>query len=289
MPRRHLGFALLLASTLLAACSHGHEAAPEPTPAGETTTTSTTEPDFSTVQLAGIPGRTTTTLSFGPGQAVLTGTVTAAGAGVAGATVRVQRIVGDREITLDLLTDDLGAWHLANVDGGRYRIRTWRAPDLTLTQPQLFFLGATDTRVVTLALEQVQGVGVTGAVAPSPPFVDELADLAVTVATRIVDDQGVIRAQPAVSAPVSLTDAGGSWELDSANPVVTDARGQAEWQVKCHATGPQPLAVTVGGTIYQLKLPACTNRPPPTTATSAPSSTVLPIGSTTSTTVKKRK
>ena len=289
MSRRHTGLALLLVSILLVACSHAHEAAPQPTPAGETTTTSTTEPNFSTVNLAGIPGRTTTTLTFGPGQAALTGTVTARGAGVAGATVRVQRIVGDREITLDLLTDDLGAWHLDSVDGGRYRVRAWRAPDLTLGQPQLFFLGATDTRVVSLPLEQVQGVGVTGAVAPSPPFVDEPVGLAVTVATRVVDDQGVIRSQPSVGVGVSLTDAGGSWQLDSGNPVVTDARGQAEWQVKCHATGPQPLAVTVGGTIYQLKLPACTNRPPPTTATSAPSSTVLPIGSTTSTTVKKRK
>ena len=62
-------------------------------------------------------------------------------------------------------------------------VRAWRAPDLTLTRPQLFFLGATDTRVVTLALEQVQGVGVTAAVAPSPPFLDEPTGLAVTVAT----------------------------------------------------------------------------------------------------------
>ena len=57
MPRRHLGLALLLASAPLAACSHGHAAGPQPTPAGETTTTSTTEPDLSSVKLAGIPGR----------------------------------------------------------------------------------------------------------------------------------------------------------------------------------------------------------------------------------------
>jgi len=277
------GAVVLFGAVLLAACSHGKEAGPQPTPAAEATTTSTTEPDFSSVKLAGIPGRTTTTLTFGPGQAALTGTVTAGGAGVAGATVRVQRIVGDREITLDLLTDDLGAWHLDSVDGGRYRVRAWRAPDLTVSQPQLFFLGATDTRLVLLPLEQVQGVGVTGAVAPSPPFLDEPAGLAVTVATRVVDDQGVIRSQPAVSVGVSLTDAGGSWELDSANPVVTDARGEVEWQVKCHAPGPQPLSVTVGGTAYPLQLPPCTKRPPPTTTTASTSS------STTSTTVRKKK
>jgi len=96
VPRRHLGLALLLASALLAACSHGHEAGPQPTPAGETTSTSTTEPDLSSVKLAGIPGGRTTTLTFGPGLSALTGAVTAGGACVSVASVGVPRIVGGR-------------------------------------------------------------------------------------------------------------------------------------------------------------------------------------------------
>src|SRR2546423_1487011 len=80
---------------LLAACSPGiNISVPEvPTTGHETTTTS--RPDYSIVNLAAVPGRTTTTVPpLGPGPAHLAGRVMGPGGPVGGAVVRVERIVG---------------------------------------------------------------------------------------------------------------------------------------------------------------------------------------------------
>ena len=55
----------------------------------------TTLVDLSGVKMAGVPGKTTTTIALGPGGATLNGTVAGPDGAVGGATIHVERLVGD--------------------------------------------------------------------------------------------------------------------------------------------------------------------------------------------------
>src|SRR3954453_22253116 len=98
-----------LALVLVAgACTGKHEhAGPKPPPNIPDVTT-TTAADFSTVALAAVPGRTTTTIAMGPGSATITGMVLAPEGPVPGATVHVERLVGGWWASTDRASDPRG-------------------------------------------------------------------------------------------------------------------------------------------------------------------------------------
>src|SRR5438067_11007718 len=106
-----------------AACSQKQKEAdlrPLPPPSDDVTTTSVV--DFSTVQLAGVSGRTTTTsIPLGPGGASISGTVNGPNGPVPGATVHVERLVGDGVGATDVASNAAGQFLVPNVLGGRYR------------------------------------------------------------------------------------------------------------------------------------------------------------------------
>src|SRR4051794_29348121 len=83
---------LFVAAGVLAACSKksGYDFPPPPSTIPEE---QTTLPDFSSVQLARLPGRTTTTIDNSPGQAHISGFVVAPQGAVPGAIVHVERLV----------------------------------------------------------------------------------------------------------------------------------------------------------------------------------------------------
>ncbi len=229
----------------------------------------TTGPDFSNVGLAAAGGRTTTTIAISPGAATLSGTVAAPDGAVPGATVRVERIVGDAIASVDVASNPDGTWSAPGIRGGRYRVRAWRAPDLALTKPQLLFLESAETRALNLRLNKYEGITVTSDIAPNPPEVNAPANLVILVAVRSVDTTGTVRANPIPGARVELF--GGGWRLDSTNSSSTDANGQAAWQLRCRGEGRQPLSVSVNGeSNHALELPDCTpsTAPPPTSSTS---------------------
>jgi hypothetical protein len=150
---RALVVPLALTAALVAACSSSHSKALPPAPAIDET--STTLRDLTKIGLDAVPGRTTTTVDNRPGRASLSGTVAAGLDGPVGsATVRVQRLVGDAVLQTDLATNPDGSWTLPNVQGGRYRVRAWRAPDLALVDPVVVFLGATETRDVPISVSR---------------------------------------------------------------------------------------------------------------------------------------
>src|SRR5438132_10480239 len=105
--RRLLGLVLCcgFVAAGVAACSSKQTNAvirPLPPPSDESTSTLA---DFSTVNLAGVSGRTTTTsIPLGPGGAGLSGTVVGPAGPVAGATVHVERLVGDGVGSLDVVS-----------------------------------------------------------------------------------------------------------------------------------------------------------------------------------------
>ncbi len=247
----------------LVACSSGGVEALDPPPPLKPLESTTTipEPDYAGVRLAGVAGRTRTTVVLGPGRARLGGTVMGPDGPVSGAVVHVERLVGDAAASADLTAGPDGRWVLPGVQGGRYRVRAWRAPDMALLEPQVFFVEATEARQVSLTVSRFGDTSAASAVAPDPPVVDQPTNLTFRVFRRVVDDRGIVRSVPLTGLPARLAGPG-RWSTVSPNPVVTDASGGAEWSVVCLAPGPQPLTVTVGELELPLTLPPCQSQAP---------------------------
>jgi hypothetical protein len=252
-----------------------------PTPPPTTpTTTPTTLGNLAGIQMAAVAGKPVTAIAAGPGSASLSGTVSGPNGPVAGADVHAERLVGDQVAVIDAISQADGTWTIPSILGGRYRLRAWRAPDLALTEPQIFFLPESGDRSFALQLDQFGTADVTTAINPDPPTVGQPAGLAAEITEQSVDAKGVVRVRPVAAASVEL--AGGlSWTVLTANPTTTSATGKATWQVMCDSAGDQPLAVVVNNTdAYALDLPACVIPPTSTTTTSVPSGS----GSTTTST-----
>lgn len=260
----------------------------------ETTTTSIT--DYSGVALAGVPGRTTTTVAMGPGRATLEGTVTGPDGPVPGAVVHAERLVGDAAATLDVVTGADGRFVIPKVFGGRYRLRAWKAaPDnLALVEPLVFFLEGSEKKAANLTVNRYQGVSVTAAIAPDPPLIEAPSNLVVQVVDRAVDPGGIVRATPLPNVRAELFGTG-DWRVLTPVATGTDGAGRARWTLECRRVGQQPLSVVVGETAtFNLNLPGCTVAPPtgdeltPTAETTSTTSAGTPASTPSSTTTTAR-
>lgn len=278
----------LLALLVVAACAGDDPFAPLPEPDDveieETTTT--TEPDLTGVLLPPALGATSTTaVALGPGPMTIVGRVEGPEGPVANAIVQLDRLVGDGVATARVPTAADGTWNAADVLGGRYRIRAWRAPDLVTPGSTIVFLESGPTRAVDLRLDPVGGVRVDHVIAPDPPYVDEPGNLKVRVAERFVDAEGVVRDTPIAGVVVTLGGSG-SWSVGSSNPATTGIDGSVVFLLTCREEGAQQLAATVDGQdTYALALQPCIERGATTTTEdpSSPSSTTSTTNETTTT------
>ncbi|HVM08049.1 MAG TPA: carboxypeptidase-like regulatory domain-containing protein [Acidimicrobiales bacterium] len=284
--RRWVGVAALLALALVASgCTKGEVEALPPAPSLPATTT-TLAVDLSGIALAGVGGRTTTTIAMQPGQATISGTVVGPEGPVPGAVVRAERVVGDASGSIDILSGADGTFAFTTMVGGRYRVRAWKpAPDnLALTDPEVFFLEAKESKVLALTVRPYRGVSVSSDMAPNPPPIGEPVNLVIQVVDQVVDGQGIVRGVPVAGSRVELFGAG-DWRLRSANPTTTDGNGRVGYTLECQRTGNQPLSVVVGdASTFPLQIPACTARVDPddgTSGTTAPPATGAPAPSTT--------
>lgn len=297
----------LAAAALLAACSAGDPFEPLPEPASVPAPSSTTvPPDYSGVVLASVQGTTTTTeVVVGPGPTTLAGTVNGPDGPVGGATVRLERLVGDASAALDVTTADNGEWQAPGVLGGRYRVRAWRSPDLALVEPQVLFVDAARPPPVALALERFDTLTIDTALAPDPPGVGARVNLRVRIAFQVVDHDGVVRATPQPGVVVTLG-TGTGWQATSPLQATTDTAGGATFTLICRAPGPQQLTVALPGSapsaqpqppgpgdtlpatrppttaappaeVFGLDVPDCVGPPPSTPApVTTPSTSLLP-------------
>jgi hypothetical protein len=275
MPRREPGrrvAAALLAAVVvlgaLAACSSGGD-----DEGRRRRTTSSTTPtslvDYSTVVLAAVPGATTSTI-LDRGRASIVGTVTGPDGPVAGATVRVERLVADEVRRTDVPAGGDGRYALRNVPGGRYRVRAFLPPSYAQLESQLFFMPDGEEHRLDLRLERFEGLTVLAAIAPDPPRAGDAANLVVQVQTREVDGDGFVRAVPMSGVGVQLV-GGAQYTLRSSASATTDGGGRATFGLVCNAPGPSRFSVILTG------LPV--DAPPPPSG-SAPASSTAPAGGT---------
>jgi hypothetical protein len=190
-------------------------------------------------------------------------------------------------VRTDLVTDAAGAWRLNAINGGRYRVRAWRVPDLAQRGVAIFFLGAQESRTLPLALARQGGVRASASIAPNPPLVGEPANLVVLVTQREVDAEGIVRAVGAGGVAAHLVGSG-DWSLDSPNLSTTDTGGRAYWRLTCRSSGSQPLSIVAGGETLALSVPDCVVAVAETTTTSVNGSPPT-TSAVTSTTSKKKE
>src|SRR3954451_4630372 len=244
--RRRLALLLPLA-LVAAACSGGGKKTTNITPVPNIApVTTTTIVDLTGVKIAGVPGKTTTTVALGPGGATLKGTVAGPDGAVGGATIHVERLVGDAVASQDFPSNADGTFSIPTLLGGRFRVRAYLPDPYNLAQPapDLFFLANTETKSLDLQMTLFSGLAVTSSMAPNPPFIDEPANLVVQVVTQSVDDKGIVRGVPVPGAKVELFGSS-AWAVRTTNPTLTDDRGLTTFQLQCSAAGDQPLSATV--------------------------------------------
>lgn len=294
---------LVIGAMVLVACGAPDSGLlPPPSSTSSTSTTPTTAPvDYSQVALEAFPGQPTTSVPISAGNATIRGAVSGPDGAVVGGTVRIERLVGDVVQRSDVATNDTGGFILAGVPGGRYRVRAFQAPRLSMTDAEIFFLADGDDREVRLDTEVFEGLVVRGSTTPAAPIVGQGVNLAVRVAQRTVDGEGIVRETPTSGVPVRLRTSG--WVVLDDQPAttttttdpdadpddededdeddepeggggarVTDADGVIVFQFACDRVGPTTATAIVGSgeteETISLEVPPCA--PVPTTTTAAP-------------------
>ncbi len=282
-------------AVLLAACgAPASGLLPPPSSTSSTSTAPTTLPvDRSLVGLEALPGQVTSSIPLESGRSTIRGRVLAPEGDAAGALVRVDRLVGDAVQRRDVPTGPGGEFVLANVPGGRYRVRAFLAPRLAMMNSEIFFLEDGGTKEIDLRTEVFDGLTAKGATNPAAPIVGQGVNLAIRVAQRSVDGEGVGREVPLAGVPVRISTSGFA-VLDrepdpdpepdpddpDAEPVeepaaaarVTDANGVIVFQFACDRVGSTTATAVVGSgdteQTFSIEVPPCS--PVPTTTTTAP-------------------
>ncbi len=214
---------------------------------------------ITTTTTSTLPGRPRTTVAepveIGPGAASLAGSVVGPQGLVAGAKVVVERIVGEQSATVNLSAAD-GRFSLSGIRGGSYRIRAWRAPDLALVQPEVFFLGADENRTLELRLARLADTNVRVDVEPDKIPPSEPFTATVQVFTGTVADDGTITgvSRPGVSVQLLV---GPGLSLQGPDRASTDAAGKATFRLRCTAPGAVSADAIVELARLPLALPAC--------------------------------
>lgn len=260
---------LLLAA--LAACGGDDPFAPlaDPGDVPDVAPSTTAPLGSSGFVLPTVPGSTTTTsLALGPGPARLRGRVSGPDGPVAGATVLLERLVGDAVAARAVTAGPDGGWDVGDVLGGRWRVRAWRPPDLAVGRSEVLFVEAGAPVEVDLALDRLGGNRADVAVAPSVPEEDVPVNVRVRVASRVVDADGVLRDRPQPGIPVTLTGSG-AWSLGGSNPATTGADGSVVFTITCRSAGAPALVLSVTGVTDVPPLPGCAASAPGDTATTS--------------------
>ena len=205
----------------------------------------------------GVP-RTTTTISpeISPGSARISGTVVGPQGPVAGALVRVERIVGDQVAGVEVSAAN-GQFNLPSVRGGRYLVRAWKQPDFYQPVPEGFFLAADEQKSLELRVTKVGDVNVDTTVEPTPLPRDEPFTITIFLYAGSVNREGSLQATPRAGQDVQIA-LGPGLGLNGADRARTDSGGKASFSARCRTPGPQSGELRVSAEVrVPIAIPEC--------------------------------
>jgi hypothetical protein len=216
------------------------------------------------------------------GTSSVTGTVTGPDGGVGGATVMIERFVGDQSGSILVAADGAGRFSASGVLGGRYRVRAWLQPTLASVTSNTGFVAEGAQISLRVAVERHDAVTLQLASAVGSMSVGVPAGVIALVTQQSVDANGIVQASPMAGVSLLLVGSAGL-AIEDPNPAITNGAGRVVWNVTCSSVGTYVVSVssttppaTAGAT-----LPACGTAPPPTSSTSTTSTTIR--GTTTTT------
>jgi hypothetical protein len=266
--RKRTSGAVLLVGLALVGCTGVAEPLPDipSTLALRPTTPTTRRQNVARLTIQPLEGTTTTTTpSFAQGSVSITGRVLGPDGPVAGATVVLERVVGEQSTFLKLQADADGRYDAKGIKGGIVRISAFRIPDLATPQSLVIFAsGATEA---DLSLQAFNGTDIQWALGPAQPYVGRSNNLVVRVAVKRVDPDGVVRFAPLEGIGVRIVPLSA---LQPTGPTerITDAQGLSSFRMSCTTVGSSGVAVFLAtGEQTEIKPRSCSvppTTPPPT-------------------------
>ncbi len=215
------------------------------------------------------------TASIPAGRASLSGTVVDALGPVPFATVRLehhranpnggQPIVG----STDVVADESGKWKLADVGGGRWRVRAFVPDQMSSTTPIVRFINVDAAATIDLVVNAPDPSLVLAVTSAPRVFLDDSATIAVSVGRRRVDGDGILVVAPAPGVTIGIElGASSALRLVSVATSVTDGSGIARFGGACGALGPSQGTFSVasgtdGAAAISSRLSDCVAPPPP--------------------------
>ncbi|MFN0028639.1 MAG: carboxypeptidase regulatory-like domain-containing protein [Acidimicrobiales bacterium] len=179
---------------------------------------------------------------------------------VAGATVRVQRLVEDKVTSVDLSSDASGFFTFGRLLGGRYRVWAWQAPGLAQLDSEVTFLEDGSNRAFRLDLQAPTDIRLEVDAAASSVPLGGSTTVSMTIANPVVNNSGQVARVGRAGDLVVLT-GGGAFTGQSASSV-TDGAGMATFPVPCTTVGTGTITLA---TPYFSDSVTITCEAPPTT------------------------
>ncbi len=203
------------------------------------------------------------------GGASLAGQVVGPDGPVGGASVLIERIVGDRTGSLVLGADADGRYAVTGIHGGKYRVRAWLAPTLATRTSSLVYLADLDGKAtVEVAVEQFTGKTMQIGLDITALNVGDSAHVRALLTNQVVNDYGIVVGRGVESAEIELTASGSaSMRLDGDDTATTDSQGLARWKVTCTKEGTTGFTASGDGVTASFTSPSC--GPKPTTTTTS--------------------
>lgn len=232
------------------------------------------------VPLAGLGGSTTTTgVPMQGGKAAVDGVVVGPdGAPVPGATVRIERFVGDDVVTVDVATNATGGFAVNQLLGGRYRLRAWRAPTMAQLGSQVSFVADGDRLSVRLQLAAPSDIDISASAASSSALIGQSTTVSMKITVPVVNGNGQV-AQGGRAGDLVVASGGGVL-AGQTGQTTSNAEGNATFTLQCTAVGAGTVTLqtpyyreSVDITCLPLPTTTTTTTAPPAAPTTAPAPT----------------
>lgn len=237
-------------------------------------------PDTRMAVLLPVKGKRASTppLPIFGGTSRLSGTVTGPDGPVGGATVRVERVVGDRVASTDVTAGGDGTFTVAQLLGGRYRVRAWLRPSLAATEAAVAFLAAAGgSAEVEIRVSRFDGRQLQAVLDSAEPRVGEPVTLRALYVQQSVDEAGIVVGDGIAGTQVRV-ELDGGFRLDDEPTAITGPDGIATWRVVCAREGRHVATVSTQDLTTRVTLPACGPRASTTTVPGSVDVPDFPVG-----------